>query len=418
MATLELIATAAFGLEAVVARELKQLGYENLKVENGRVTFTADEMAICRTNLWLRTADRVLLKMGEFKATSFEELFQQVKALPWPDWLPVNANFPVVGKSINSRLFSVPDCQAITKKAIVEKMKQRYRQSWFAEDGPCYRVEVALLKDVATITLDTSGAGLHKRGYRKLTSQAPLRETLAAALVLLSFWRPDRVLVDPFCGSGTIPIEAALIGLNRAPGLNREFAAAHWPNIPPRLWQEAWAEAESLAVTDRALRLVGTDIDAGVLSLARYHARQAGVERQIHFQRRPFAEIRSRYEYGCVICNPPYGERLGEIREAERLYAEMRRVFASWETWSFYILTSHPGFERIFGRPADRRRKLYNGRIQCTYYQYYGPRPPRSRYPANTLVNPAGSCGSGEEQQQRCGSDADVIDQAVVLGRD
>jgi len=377
MARLELIATAAFGLEAVVARELQQLGYEDLTVENGRVKFKADELAICRANLWLRTADRVLLKMGEFKAASFEELFQQTKALPWPDWLPENANFPVEGKSINSKLFSVPDCQAITKKAIVEKMKQKYKRSWFDEDGPRYTIEVALLKDVVTLTIDTSGAGLHKRGYRKLTSQAPLRETLAAALVLLSRWHPDRAFIDPFCGSGTIPVEAALIGLNIAPGINRDFAAAGWPNITQALWKEARGEAKGLIDTGRTLRIMGTDIDSEVLSLARYHARQAGVENQIHFQRRPFAETRSRFDYGYVICNPPYGERLGDIREAEQLYREMRRVFGALATWSFYVLTSHLQFEQIFGRLADKKRKLYNGRIQCNFYQYFGPRPPR-----------------------------------------
>jgi putative N6-adenine-specific DNA methylase len=377
MAELELIATAAFGLEAVVARELRQLGYDNLTVENGRVTFAADAEAICRTNLWLRTAERVLLKMGEFRATTFEELFQQAKALPWPEWLPENANFPVEGKSINSKLFSVPDCQAITKKAIVEKMKQKYKRSWFDEDGPRYTVEVALLKDVVTLTVDTSGAGLHKRGYRKLAGQAPLKETLAAAMVLLSRWRPDRAFLDPFCGTGTIPIEAALIGLNLAPGLNRDFAAAKWPNIPQQLWRDAREEARSLAASVSDLRLAGTDIDGEVLGLARYHARQAGVEGQIHFQKRPLAEMRSRFDYGFVVCNPPYGERLGEIREAERLYGEMRRVFGTLQTWSFYILTSHPRFEQIFGRLADKKRKLYNGRIQCNLYQYFGPRPPR-----------------------------------------
>jgi putative N6-adenine-specific DNA methylase len=243
MDKIELIATAAFGLEAVVAKELKELGYKDQMVENGRVTFYGDELAVCRANLWLRTADRVLLKMGEFKAESFEELFEQTKALPWPDWLPVNAEFPVTGKSIKSKLFSVPDCQAIVKKAIVEKMKSKHKMQWFEETGPRYKVEIGLLKDTATLTVDTSGAGLHKRGYRELTAAAPLRETLAAAMVLLSKWPADRALIDPFCGSGTIPIEAALIGLNIAPGLRREFDAQAWPNIPATLWRQARQEA-------------------------------------------------------------------------------------------------------------------------------------------------------------------------------
>ncbi|MCL4515435.1 MAG: class I SAM-dependent RNA methyltransferase [Firmicutes bacterium] len=379
MAKIELIATAAFGLEAVVANELRWLGYNELTVENGRVTFTADESAICRANLWLRTADRVLVKMGAFEARSFEELFEGTRALPWPDWLPEDADFPVTGKSIDSQLFSVPDCQAIVKKAVVEKMKTRYGREWFDESGPRYTIEVALLKDVATLTIDTSGAGLHKRGYRKLVSDAPLKETLAAAMILLSHWRPDRVLVDPFCGSGTIPIEAALIGLNIAPGIKRDFAAEKWPNLSKDLWQEAWEEALALADYDQAktLRIRGADIDDDVLSLARYHSRQAGVEDAVHFQQAPVAELQSRYKYGYVICNPPYGERLGGLPAVERLYREMGRVFGELDTWSFYVLSSHPEFERLYGRRADKKRKLYNGRIQCYYHQFFGPRPPQ-----------------------------------------
>lgn len=376
MAKIELIATSAFGLEAVTAREVRNLGYQEVSVENGKVTFAADEAAISRTNLWLRTADRVLLKVGQFKAVSFEELFEKTKALPWPEWLPENASFPVEGKSINSKLFSVPDCQAIVKKAVVEKLKQKYRKSWFEEDGPKYTIEVALLKDVATLTIDTSGPGLHKRGYRKLSAKAPLKETLAAALVLLSLWKPDREFYDPFCGSGTIPIEAALIGQNRAPGLYREFAAETWPNLPPSLWKNARQEAEDLIARDISMHITGTDLDAEVVSLARYHARQAKVEKLVHLQRRPLSDLSSHAKFGHLICNPPYGERLGEQREAEALYREMRQVFAGLDTWSFYIITSHPDFERIFGRKADKKRKLYNGRIQCNYFQYYGPKPP------------------------------------------
>ncbi|MFZ3171559.1 MAG: class I SAM-dependent RNA methyltransferase [Carboxydocellales bacterium] len=377
MAKIDLIATSAFGLEAVVAREVRQLGYEEVAVENGKVTFTADLAAICRANLWLRSADRVLLKLGEFKATSFDELFEKTKALPWTEWLPMDATFPVEGKSINSKLYSVPDCQAIVKKAVVEKMKTKYKRAWFEENGSRYTIEVALLKDIATLTIDTSGAGLHKRGYRKLSSPAPLKETLAAAMILLSRWFPDRSFIDPCCGSGTIPIEAALIGLNIAPGLNRQFAAENWPNLPSQLWQQAREEAESLIHQDLSLKIIGTDIDEEVLSLARYHARQAKVEKHIHFQRQPLTQVGSEAKYGWLITNPPYGERLGELKEAETLYQEMNVAFKNLDTWSFYILTSHPRFEQIFGRSADKKRKLYNGRIQCNFYQFFGPKPPR-----------------------------------------
>ena len=375
---IELIATATFGLEAVVAHEVKKLGYETT-VDNGRVTFHGDEAAICRTNLWLRSADRVLVKMGEFKATSFEELFQQTKALPWPDWLPEDANFPVEGKSIKSQLHSVPDCQAIVKKAIVEKMKQTYKKEWFEETGPRYTIEVALLKDVVTLTIDTTGAGLHKRGYRKLSSQAPLKETLAAGLLSIARWYPDRVLLDPFCGSGTIAIEAALIGHNIAPGISRNFAAEAWPIIPKELWIKARKEALESENRDIKLRIYGTDIDDQVLSLARYHAKQASVEDSIHFQRVPVAKVRSKQKYGFIITNPPYGQRLGEITEVKKLTQELGQTYGSLDNWSCFVISSFEEFERYFGKPADKKRKLYNGRVECNYYQYIGPRPPRPK---------------------------------------
>jgi len=376
MTKIDFIATATFGLEAVVAREVRELGYE-AKVENARVIFQGDEKDICRSNLWLRCADRVLIRVGEFTALTFDELFEKTRALPWPDWLPENANFPVEGKSVKSKLFSVSDCQAIVKKAIVESMKKRYHRNWFEETGPRYTIEVSLLKDVATLTIDTSGAGLHKRGYRRLSTAAPLKETLAAAMVNLSYWNPDRILLDPFCGSGTIPIEAALIGINAAPGLNREFAAESWPNIPQRLWDEAREEAEDLIRRDLKLKIRGTDINNQVLSIARYHAKLAGVSDQISFQQMDVADLRTKRKYGCLICNPPYGERLEDEKEVENLYRLMGRVFKALDSWSFYILTSHRDFERLFGRRADRRRKLYNGRIECQYYQYFGPPPPK-----------------------------------------
>jgi len=377
MSGVDLIATATFGLEALVAQEVKDLGYKNVTVENGKVTFNADLSAICRANLWLRTADRVRLKVGEFKATNFDELFEQTKALPWPDLIPGDAEFPVEGKSVKSTLFSVSDCQAIVKKAVVESMKQRYKQEWFLEQGPLYKIEVALLKDVATLTIDTSGAGLHKRGYRERVSQAPLKETLAAALILLSHWHPDTILMDPFCGSGTIPIEAALIGQNVAPGMNREFVSENWPTIPKELWRQARKETHDLACYDRPLSIIGTDNDKEVLKIARQNAVEAGVEELIHFQCLPVAEVRSSKKYGKIICNPPYGERLGELREVERLYREMGQVFGLLDTWSFYILAANPQFEKLFGRPSTKKRKLYNGNIKVDYYQYFGPRPPR-----------------------------------------
>lgn len=373
----ELIATTAFGLESVVHRELKLLGYKDLKNENGRVIFMGDNEAICRTNLWLRSADRILVKIGQFSALSFDELFERTKALPWADWIPKDGCFPVKGKSVRSKLFSVSDCQAIVKKAIVEKMKQNYKTEWFPETGPQYPVTVSLVKDEATLTIDTSGTSLHKRGYRKLTAEAPIRETFAAALVQLSRWHPDRPFIDPFCGSGTIPIEAALIGKNIAPGIQRNFAAEQWTNlILPKIWESAREEALDSVKKDRDLYILGTDINKEVLSLARYHAKQARVEDSIHFQQMSVNEIRTSKEYGFIVCNPPYGERLGEKREAESLYRDMANVFRNLDTWSYFVLTSHQDFERYFGKRANKKRKLYNGRLECNYFMYLGPKPP------------------------------------------
>ncbi|MDR3542876.1 MAG: class I SAM-dependent RNA methyltransferase [Desulfosporosinus sp.] len=389
MAKIELIATAAFGLESIVARELKKLGYDDLIVENGRVSFTTDELGICRANLWLRSSDRVLLKMGSFKARTFEELFQQTKDLPWEEWLPEDANFPVQGKSIKSQLFSVSDCQAIVKKAIVERLKETYGRSWFEETGPRYQIEVALLNDTVTLTIDTSGLGLHKRGYRQLAGQAPLKETLAAAMIQLSFWNKDRALIDPFCGTGTIPIEAAFIAQNRAPGLKRSFAAEKWPNIPKALWQEAWQEALDLWDRKASLHIYGSDIDPNALNLARTHALEAGVEDVIHFQRLPVAEVRSRFKYGHMLANPPYGERLGDVKAVEGLYLELGETFKRLENWSLHMLTTHQFPERLIGRRWDKSRKLYTGRLECHYFQFFGPRPPREPYKidANMATN-------------------------------
>lgn len=379
MSKITLIATAAFGLEALVADEVRRLGFEDVKVENGRVEFTADELGLCRANLWLRCADRVQVKMGEFSATTFDELFEQTKALPWHEWLPESAEFPVEGKSVRSQLSSVPACQSIVKKAIVSKMEDMYKTAWFDEDGPLFRIQAAILKDVVTLTIDTSGAGLHKRGYRDLAGPAPLKETLAAGLIYLSYWKPDRALIDPMCGSGTIPIEAALIGANIAPGLRRHFSAEKWPVIPAGLWAQAREEAGDLIKCDADFRVLGYDQDAEVLKLARHHAARAGVEHLTDFHKQPLSELRSHKKYGYIICNPPYGERMGEEKEVQQLYRHMGNVFkeVGEGTWSFNVITSMEDFERHIGTRANKKRKLYNGRIKVDYYQFFGPKPPR-----------------------------------------
>ncbi len=374
---MELLATANFGLEAVIARELKALGYEDQRVEDGRVIYTADWRGVCRSNLWLRCADRVMWKVGEFEACDFGELFEQTKALPWPDLLPATAKFPVKGRSARSQLHHVPSCQSIVKKAIVESLKAQQGSDWIQETGPEFAVEVSIINNRVVLAIDTTGPGLHKRGYRTMGGLSPLKETLAAGLIQLSFWNRERPFIDPFCGAGTLPIEAAMIARNLAPGLNRTFAAEAWPVCPASLWEEARQEARDLAAGELTFPIIATDRDPLGLKHARQHAETAGVAENIHFQERGFAELSSQKTYGCIICNPPYGERSGNLQEVEDLYQNMARVFAPLETWSFYVLTSHPDFEKLFDRKADKRRKLYNGRIACTYYQYFGPRPPR-----------------------------------------
>lgn len=377
---MQLIAATTFGLEAVVSRELKQLGYEKQSTEDGKVTFDADVAAIAKTNLWLRSAERVLVQVGQFEALDFGELFDQTNALPWEDWLPENAYFPVEGKSVRSKLHSTPDCQAIVKKAIVERMKQKYHKVWFQENGPTFTIDVSLLKDRATLTIDTTGPGLHKRGYRRQAGEAPLKETLAAALIQLSYWNSSRMLIDPFCGSGTIPIEAAMLGRRMAPGLHRTFVAEEWPNVPVEIWEHAREEARGLALPKLDAPIVGSDIDGDVLKLAQHHAILAEVAADIRFEHRDFAKIAGPdlLPYGCLIANPPYGERLGEQDEAEALYKRLGAFCNRLNGWSAYVLTSHRDFEMFFGGRCDRRRKLYNGRIECTYYQYPGPKPPRN----------------------------------------
>lgn len=372
-AKLRLIATAPMGLEAVVARELKGLGYEQQIVENGRVWFLGDENAVCRANLWLRTADRVLVEMAEFSATTFDELFEGVRAIAWDEWIPEDGHFIIEGRSHNSQLSSVPACQKITEKAVVERLKQRYPAEWFPKSGARYRIEVSLSKDVATITLDTTGAGLHKRGYRKLAAEAPIKETLAAAMILLSRWHPDRPFLDPCCGSGTIPIEAAMIGHNLAPGLHRTFDAEAWGRIPASLWEQARDEAFDLADYDRALEIYGSDIDAGVLELAQQHLRAAGLSKSVKIERKALQQLRLELPYGYLITNPPYGERMGEQEAVEALYRDMGQLGQRLPDWSVFVITAHKGFERFYGKRADKKRKLYNGRIECDLYQYHGP---------------------------------------------
>jgi putative N6-adenine-specific DNA methylase len=378
MTQFELIAPTLFGLEALTAKEIRNLGYETSAVEDGRVTFVGDEMAVCKSNLWLRTAERVLIKVGEFQATTFDALFEGTKALPWHEWIPENGEFPVKGHSLKSTLFSVPDCQSIIKKAVVEKLKQKYNTSWFEEKGSRYQIQFSLLKDKVTLMLDTSGEGLHKRGYRENANEAPLRETLAAAMVMLSVWRPGKAFVDPFCGSGTIPIEAALIGANIAPGLEREFIAQQWQRIPKNLWWEARREAHDRIKTDADFHIYGADIDGKAVELSKENASLAGVEEYITFDKRPVSGLKVQGEYGCIICNPPYGERLGDIKEIQQIYKQMGQVFKKLDTWSYYILTSYEQFEKFFGKNADKKRKLYNGMIKCDLHQYFGPKPRRS----------------------------------------
>lgn len=379
MGKLTLIATAAMGLEALVAKEVRNLGYE-CKVDNGKVIFQGDEDAVCRTNLWLRTADRVKIQVGEFKATTFDELFEKTKALNWGQYIPENAEFPVIGKSVKSKLFSVPDCQSIVKKAVVEKLRSTYkRTTWFEETGPLYRIEVALLKDIATITIDTSGAGLHKRGYRVGQGEAPLKETLAASLVMLTNWKADRPFVDPFCGSGTIALEAALIGQNIAPGFNREFASDGWEWVGDDRWRRAREEAEDLAYYDQKLHIIGSDIDHRMVQIAKDNAEEIGLADLVTFKQMQVKDFTAKEEYGYVVTNPPYGERLSEKPLVEKLYAEMGKVFRAMDTWSIYVLTSYPEFEKWYGAEASKKRKLFNGFIRTDYYQYFGKRPPRQQ---------------------------------------
>ncbi|MFK7765838.1 MAG: class I SAM-dependent methyltransferase [Mariniblastus sp.] len=377
---MKLTAACAFGLEAIVKRELIALGYEPRVTQPGRISFEGDWSAVCRANIWLRTADRVLVEIQQFDSPDFDSLFETVKAFDWSQFIPADASFPVIGKSRLSTLTSVPAVQRSVKRALVESLKHFHGVNELPETGETYKVEIALLDDVATLTMDTTGPSLHKRGYRKLVAEAPLKETLAAALVDLSVWNPERPLVDPFCGSGTIAIEAALLGLNIAPGMHREFACSQWGTIDKTNWQHAKEEANDSRRHDVKLQIVGSDRDPEVLSLAEYHIRKAGVAKHIQLEQKSFDQTYSDKEYGCLITNPPYGERLEEHKRLTGLYQSFPMIMQRLPTWSLYLITNMPKFETLIRKEATRRRKLFNGRIECTYYQYLGPRPPRANF--------------------------------------
>ena len=379
MRTFDLLVPCHFGLEAVLKREIYDLGYEITKVEDGRVTFEGDEEAICRANIFLRTAERVMIQVGRFKATTFEELFQGIKNLPWEEYIPEDGKFWVKkASSINSKLFSPSDIQSIAKKAMVERMKQKYHKEWFKEDGAAYPVRIFLLKDEVTVALDTSGDSLHKRGYRTMTSKAPLTETLASSLIMLTPWRKDRILVDPFCGSGTFPIEAAMIAANIAPGMNRDFTAEEWTNLIDRkLWYECVKEAEDMIDTTVKVDIQGYDIDGDVIKAARENAKRAGVEHMIHFQQRAVADLSHPKKYGFIITNPPYGERLEDKADLPELYTQIGQAYQRLDSWSMFLITSYTETEKYIGRKADKNRKIYNGMLKTYFYQFLGPKPPK-----------------------------------------
>ena len=381
MNTFELIVPCHFGLEAVMKKEILDLGYEVSQVEDGRVTFIGDAEAICRANIFLRTTERVLLKVGSFHAETFEDLFQGTRAIPWEEYLPKDAKFWVAkASSIKSKLFSPSDIQSIMKKAMVERMKKAYGIEWFPENGASFPLRVFLHKDTVTVALDTTGESLHKRGYRTLTSKAPITETLAAALIMLTPWKSDRILVDPFCGSGTFPIEAAMIAANMAPGMNREFLSEDWKHLIPRkCWYDAMDEANDLVDLSVQTDIQGYDIDGDIVRAARANAKTAGVDELIHFQQRSVSDLSHPKKYGFLITNPPYGERIEDKKNLPELYKTIGERFAALDSWSAYIITAYEDTERYFGRKADKNRKIYNGMMKTYFYQFLGPKPPRKR---------------------------------------
>ena len=377
----ELIAPCHFGLEAVLKREITDLGYDVIKVEDGRLTFFGDEEAVSRANVFLRSAERVLIKIGAFHAETFEELFQGTRALPWEEYIPRDGKFWVAkAASVKSKLFSPSDIQSVMKKAMVERLKQTYRTGWFEENGDSFPLRVFLKNDEVTVGLDTTGESLHKRGYRKLTAKAPIAENLAAALILLTPWRGDRILVDPFCGSGTIPIEAAMMAVHMAPGMNRDFAACSWEHlVGKRNWYDAVDEASELIDWNVDTDIQGYDIDDRMVSISRENAKLAGVEGKIHFQRRPLSQLSHPKKYGFLITNPPYGERLEEKEKLPALYRELGERFAALDSWSMYLITAYENAQQDIGRKADKNRKIYNGMMKTYFYQYSGPKPPKRR---------------------------------------
>lgn len=379
MRKFELIAPCHFGLEAVLKKEIIDLGYDVSLVEDGRVTFLGDEEALCRGNIFLRTAERILIKIASFHATTFEELFQNTKNLPWEDYIPKDGKFWVAkAASIKSKLFSPSDIQSIMKKAMVERLKDKYGLTWFSEEGESFPIRVFLMKDQVTVALDSTGISLHKRGYRKLTAKAPIAENLAASLIMLTPWNKDRILVDPFCGGGTIPIEAAMLAANIAPGMNREFTAETWPQIiPKKYWYEAMDEANDLVDRDVKADIQGYDIDEDMVYSARQNAKSAGVEHLIHFQKRDVGDLSHPKKYGFIITNPPYGERLEDKKDVPALYKMIGERFKNLDSWSMYLITAYEQAEQDIGRKADKNRKIYNGMMKTYYYQFMGPKPPK-----------------------------------------
>ena len=384
----ELIAPCHFGLEAVLKREITDLGYDCLQVEDGRLTFFGDEEAVSCANVFLRSAERILIKVGSFHAETFEELFQGTLALPWEEYIPKDGKFWVAkAASVRSKLFSPSDIQSIMKKAMVERLKKTYHTGWFEESGESFPLRVFLKNDEVTVGLDTTGESLHKRGYRKLTAKAPIAENLAAALIMLTPWKGDRILVDPFCGSGTIPIEAAMMAVNMAPGMNRDFTASSWEHlVAKRNWYDAVDEAAELIDMSVDTDIQGYDIDDKMVSIARENARLAGVEGKIHFQRRPVSQLSHPKKYGFIITNPPYGERLEEKAALPKLYHELGERFAALDSWSMYLITAYENAQQDIGRKADKNRKIYNGMMKTRFYQYQGPKPPRRPREGGTSV--------------------------------
>ncbi|RKI94131.1 class I SAM-dependent RNA methyltransferase [Parablautia intestinalis] len=375
----ELIAPCHFGLEAVLKREITDLGYDVTRVEDGRITFAGDGEAVCRANIFLRSAERILIKVGSFRAESFEELFQGIKGLPWEEYIPADGKFWVTkAASVKSRLFSPSDIQSVVKKAMVERLKEVYHIEWFAESGESFPLRIFLMKDEVTAAIDTTGESLHKRGYRKLTAMAPIAENLAAALLMLTPWKGDRILVDPFCGSGTFPIEAAMMAAHMAPGMNRSFTAQNWPHlIPLKEWYEVFDEARDEIVEDAYTDIQGYDIDDAMVSIARENARLAGVEHLIHFQRRDVRDLSHSKKYGFIISNPPYGERIEEKKNLPELYRAIGERFRDLDSWSMYLITAFEQAESAIGLKAAKNRKIYNGMLKTYFYQFPGPKPPK-----------------------------------------